>query len=64
MIKEHKKRGVIRVAGLGLAACMVLQPMTASAAELSQVKDVLQQAGIASLIEVSLTQEEYVAKAQ
>ncbi len=64
MIKEHKKRGIIRVAGLGLVACMALQPMTVSAAELSQVKDVLQQAGIASLIEVSLTQEEYVAKAQ
>ena len=64
MTNETKRRGAIRVASVGLAACMLLQPMNVSAAEVLQVKDVLQQAGIASLIDVKLTQEEYVAIAQ
>ncbi len=47
-----------------MAACLLLQPMQVAAAENHIVKDVLQPAGIASFIEVSLTQEEYVAKAK
>lgn len=64
MINKSNKRGVIGFAGLGLATCMLMQPMSVSATELQSVKDVLQQAGIASYFEMDLTQEEYVAKAK
>lgn len=64
MVYDNKRRGVIYVAGVGLAACLALQPMNVYAAETTQVKNILQQAGIASLIDITLTQEEYVAKAQ
>ena len=64
MIKKSNKRGGIGLAGLGLATCMLMQPMSVSATELQSVKDVLQQAGIASYFEMDLTQEEYVAKAK
>ena len=47
-----------------MAACILLHPMNTYAAENGYVGDVLQQAGIASLIEINLTQEEYVLKAQ
>ncbi|MDE7224298.1 MAG: SH3 domain-containing protein, partial [Acetatifactor sp.] len=52
-----------RVIGTCLAACLLL-PMEAEAAENSNTKGVLQQAGIASMIDVSLTEEEYIAVAQ
>jgi len=64
MISGHKRRGAICVASAGLAACLMLQPFDVYAAESTQVKNILQQAGIASLLEIDLTQEEYVAKAQ
>ena len=64
MINKSNKRGVIGLTGLGLATCMLMQPMSVSATELQSVKDVLQQAGIASYFEMDLTQEEYVAKAK
>ncbi len=60
----HKRRGAICIAGAGLAACILLQPFDVFAAESAQVKNILQQAGIASLIELNMTQEEYVVKAQ
>ncbi len=64
MINGRKKRGAIRVASAGLVACLMLQPFEVYAAESTQVKNILQQAGIASLLEIDLSQEEYVAKAQ
>ena len=64
MISGRKRRGAICVASAGLAACLMLQPFDVYAAESTQVKNILQQAGIASLLEIDLTQEEYVAKAQ
>ncbi len=64
MIKEYNKRGVIRLAGLGLATCMLVQPTNVFAAEQNSVKNVLQQAGIATYFEMDLTNEEYVAKAK
>lgn len=57
------KRIVQRTIGVCLAACLLL-PMNAQAAENNGTKDVLQQAGIASMIDVSLTEEEYIAAAQ
>ncbi len=64
MLKESGKNRAMRMAGAGLAACLLLQPMQVAAAENHIVKEVLQPAGIASFIDVSLTQEEYVAKAR
>lgn len=64
MISERKRRGAICVASASLAACLMLQPLEVYATESTQVKNILQQAGIASLLEIDLTQEEYVAKAQ
>ena len=64
MINGRKKRGAIRVASAGLAACLMLQPFEVYAAESTQVQNILQQAGIASLWDIDLSQEEYVAKAQ
>ena len=64
MIKKSNKRGVIGLASFGLATCMLMQPMSASATEPQSVKDVLQQAGIATYFDMNLTQEEYVAKAR
>lgn len=64
MIKRRYKKGAIAVAGLGLATCMIIQPMQVSATEIQSVKNVLQQAGIASFFEVELTPEQYVAIAK
>ncbi len=64
MIKRNNKRGVIGLASFGLATCMLMQPMNVFATELQSVKDVLQQAGIATYFDMNLTQEEYVAKAK
>ncbi|MDE5893121.1 MAG: C40 family peptidase [Acetatifactor sp.] len=57
------KNITLRIAGTCLAACMLLS-MEAEAAESGGAKDVLQQAGIASMMDVSLTEEEYIAVAQ
>lgn len=51
-----------KIIGTCLAACLLL-PMEAQASE-NSAKDVLQQAGIASMMDVSLTEEEYIAVAQ
>lgn len=63
MIKGHKRNKVAVMMGLGLAACMLACPMDVQASGF-QLKDVLQQAGIASALDVQLTQEEYIMKAQ
>lgn len=60
------KRGktiALKTIGTCLAACLLLT-MDVQAAENSGAKDVLQQAGIASMMDVSLTEEEYIAAAQ
>lgn len=57
------KNITLRIAGTCLTACMLLS-MEAEAAESGGARDVLQQAGIASMMDVSLTEEEYIAVAQ
>lgn len=58
------KNLAVRVIGTCVAACLLL-PLEAQASENnSSAKDVLQQAGIASMMDVSLTEEEYIAVAQ
>ncbi len=61
MIK--RKNLAVRMIGTCLAVCLLL-PMEAEASDNSSAKDVLQQAGIASMMDVSLTEEEYIAAAQ
>lgn len=61
MIK--RKNFAVRMIGTCLAVCLLL-PMEAEASDNSSAKDVLQQAGIASMMDVSLTEEEYIAAAQ
>lgn len=63
MTKGHKRNGAVVLMGLGLAACMLACPMDVQASGF-QLKDVLQNAGIASALDVQLTQEEYIIKAQ
>lgn len=53
----------LKTIGTCLAACLLLS-MDVQAAENGGAKDVLQQAGIASMMDVSLTEEEYIAAAQ
>jgi len=60
MIKEGRRRGILSIAGMGVAATLLWQPMEASATEIQSGNLVLQQAGIASMFSVDLTQEEYV----
>lgn len=57
------KNFAVRMIGTCLAVCLLL-PMEAEASDNSSAKDVLQQAGIASMMDVSLTEEEYIAAAQ
>lgn len=57
------KNLAVRMIGTCLAVCLLL-PMEAEASDNSSAKDVLQQAGIASMMDVSLTEEEYIAAAQ
>ncbi len=64
MIKEGRRRGILSIAGMGVAATLLWQPMEASASEIQSGNLVLQQAGIASMFSVDLTQEEYVTIAK
>lgn len=64
MLSKKNNKRVIQVVCAGFAVCMLVQPMEASAAGSSTLKDILAPAGIASMIEVQLTEEEYMAKAQ
>lgn len=54
----------IRLLGAGLCLALFLEPVTVSAASVSSVRNVLGQAGVASLIEVELTDEEYMKVAE
>ena len=62
MLNKHKKNRTASVLGLGLAASMMMMPMNVYASEF-QLNDVLQQAGIASVLDVRMTEEEYINKA-
>ncbi|MBR4082838.1 MAG: C40 family peptidase [Lachnospiraceae bacterium] len=64
MIKRSDRRGVIQLAGFGLVTCMLIQPMNVYATETQSIKNVLQQAGIASYFDMNLTQEEYLTMAK
>ncbi len=64
MSKERRNKGLIRVVTAGFAACMLIQPIEAAAAGNTTIRDILPPAGVASYIEVQMTEEEYVAKAQ
>lgn len=64
MIKEGRRRGILSIVGMGVAATLLWQPMEASATEIQSGNLVLQQAGIASIFSVDLTQEEYVTIAK
>ena len=48
--------------GAGLACCMLLQPVSVFAQEDMLARTVLEQAGVSTMIDVSLTEEEYLAK--
>lgn len=63
MLKKHKRNIAVVFGGFSMAACMLFQPINASAAEI-QLSDILQGAGIASLLDEHLTEAEYVAIAQ
>ncbi len=63
MSKERRNKGLIRAVSAGFAVCMVLNPINASAAGITSIRDILLPAGVASYIEVKLTEDEYVAKA-
>lgn len=64
MSMGYRNKRMLTMAGVGVMACMLMNPMNVEASETQCVKNVLQQAGIASLLDVTLTQEEYVAKAE
>ena len=64
MLKKHKRNRAVVFLGLGMAASLLFQPMNVQASETTDLYDVLQQAGIASLLDTHLTQEEYVAIAK
>lgn len=57
----RNKYGKMKIVSAGLALCMVFQPMTAFAAEGGNI---LQAAGVASIMDVSKTQEEYLSSAE
>ncbi len=61
-MKNRRMNKSIVVMGVGMAAWILLTPMTAEAS--GNLNNVLQQAGIASMIDIQLTQEEYVAIAE
>ncbi len=58
MKKQLGKAGIVSA---GLALCVAFQPMTALAAE---GDGILQAAGVASIMDISKTQEEYLSSAQ
>ena len=61
MYNKQYQIKLIKLLGTTLAVCFILQPLQVSAAESTILaKSVLKQAGISSLIETRLTQEEYI----
>lgn len=61
---REKRSIVLRGIGTCMAACLLLQPMGVQAAETGGTRDVLQDAGVTSIIDVAMTEEEYIAAAQ
>ena len=64
MLMNRRNKRMIQTACAGLTVFMLFQPMEAAAAGNITLKDILAPAGIASFIEVQLSEEEYIAKAQ
>jgi len=67
MFKISKNKGYMKAVCAGFALCMALQPVSVQAAGNVTVRDILSSAGlagIASYIDMQMTAEEYVAKAQ
>ena len=64
MLMNRRNKRVIQMACTGLAVFMLAQPIEAAAMGNLTLKDILAPAGIASYIEVNLSEAEYVAKAQ
>lgn len=60
---KRGKKIALKTISTCMAACLLLS-MDVQAAENGGAKDVLQQAGIASMMDVSLTEEEYIAAAR
>ncbi len=58
-----RKKIALKTISFWTAACLLL-PMSVQAAQDGGAKGVLQQAGIASMMDVSLSEEEYIAAAQ
>lgn len=58
-----RKKIALKTISVCTAACLLL-PMSVQAAQDGGAKGVLQQAGIASMMDVSLSEEEYIAAAQ
>ncbi len=54
----------LRLIGAGLSIALLMDPLAVGAASVSSVRNVLGQAGVASLIEVELTNEEYMEVAE
>lgn len=54
----------IKIVSAGLAVCLILEPVSVSAAQTGKGTEVLQMAGITTFIENTLSQEEYLALAE
>lgn len=64
MLKGKNNKGIMRLVCAGFAACMLIQPVNAEAAGSIGLRDILSSAGVASYIDLQMTEEEYLAKAQ
>lgn len=64
MSRKRRNNRFIKVAAAGFGMCMMMQSMTAEAAAVSTIRDILLPMGIASYIDVKMSEEEYVAKAE
>lgn len=63
MLKKHKRNRAVVFLGMSMAITMLTQPINANATGL-QLSDILQEAGVASLLDTNLTEEEYMAIAK
>lgn len=61
---KNRKTTVLRVFGSGLAICLLIQPLHVSASNLLLAKSVMKEAGIASIMDVKLSESEYIEKAK
>ena len=64
MSRERRNKSFVKVVVAGFGMCMMMQSMTAEAAAVSTIRDILLPMGIASYIDVKMTEEEYVTKAE